>query len=314
MGRIKELCRYGGLGLALCIAVLLLLQSRMMIQPLRISFRESAKWNQTHPSFVSGAQETIPFVLLQTGPLAVTHFAAAHLFSMMHPNSKIYLLGDDNTASHSHRLCSNCEFVDMTTIKKNPDYDERRFLDHYIHSSANRLRFEKLCFQRFFWTRRFMAQHGLDRVFFADVDILPFTNLFQRFGLDPMETNFFTLLRDSTYFSIWSKANLDAFCTYIGFFYDRPVRQIYDDIYSYGMDGVKYGVRPPRMWPTEFAVRQFSDMMILHAFLNQTDLHIFHPGPHSKLVAFGCSFHLVGSYRGGSQMRRYHISRQIRVD
>lgn len=141
------------------------------------------------------------------------------------PDSEIFLLGD--TSNDRFDFVTH---VDTTT----PDYaaEEARIAEVYRHMSTNRRSFELYCFQRWFVLAHFMRSQGLDEAFVLDTDVLLYASEddLRAMFLDGETTLGVCQPEDqsnhrwvaSPHVSYWTRAQAEAFCTFIIDSYTQP--------------------------------------------------------------------------------------------
>jgi len=140
------------------------------------------------------------------------------------PEANIFLI-DDN---------GNCPFDSIKHYNIN-DYSDsaKEFAKKYQHFSSNPFDFELFCIQRWFILLDFVKINGLENFFYADSDVLIFSNLTSEW---PKFSNFsFTLSEGSSgHNSFWNSPKiLDDFCNFVMNIYSQKDKIGYKNIVDF---------------------------------------------------------------------------------
>jgi len=207
------------------------------------------------------SDDPIPLVILYEANEGYHHsllpILAAKSFQFHHPLSKVILLGKTLVKG-----CKHCVTVSLDELKLH-DPREQSFLLHYIHSSSTSVQYQQVCFRRYFWLFQLMKEHSIAKVLFADVDIMYTTNINEVVDIEKSQNMAFSPV--GTWFTIWSIETLNVFCDFIVDFYQRPANLVYADMIKFNT--VPGKMQPPLHWPKGIPPREWSDMYLLHAFL-----------------------------------------------
>jgi len=207
------------------------------------------------------SDDPIPLVILYEANEGYHHsllpILAAKSFQFHHPLSKVILLGKTLVKG-----CKHCVTVSLDELKLH-DPREQSFLLHYIHSSSTSVQYQQVCFRRYFWLFQLMKEHSIAKVLFADVDIMYTCNINEVFEIEKSQNMAFSPV--GTWFTIWSIETLNVFCDFIVDFYQRPDNLVYADMIKFNT--VPGKMQPPLHWPKGIPPREWSDMYLLHAFL-----------------------------------------------
>lgn len=155
----------------------------------------------------------------------------------------------------------------------NSTKDHQRLQACYVHSSTNPPEFERFCLARFISLHHFCETHSIMSMIHIDLDIVPFTDLFELAGHSPWSLN-----KHSSYFVHWNAAALAEFANSILAFYCRSNRtELYMDISRFGNDFrdsvlassgyARLQAELQEFWPDNIPKQQFSDMNLFISFV-----------------------------------------------
>ncbi len=127
--------------------------------------------------------------------------------------NKIILIGDN---SNKH-FCKN--HVDYQ------QYQNLEFDKIYQHVSPNNVRFEKICFQRWFIINNVMKQQQIQKAFVCDSDVMIYCNIHELIQKNYVDDIFISTTTTKYHVtagqSIWTQSKLQEFCDFIIDFYQN---------------------------------------------------------------------------------------------
>ena len=113
---------------------------------------------------MSNSNEEVPVFFFHTGN---PPYLATIIKQAQSHNNRVVLLGDPTNENLDVDHHSIHDYL----------YDTELFNSSYIHMSTNPAQFEVVCFVRWFVLRNFMIKNNIDVCFYADSDIMSYSNL-----------------------------------------------------------------------------------------------------------------------------------------
>lgn len=212
-------------------------------------------------------------VFMQFGELQLWQQISLVHAKKFHPDAVIVILTPapaDNDGSTIESMWPEVkEHVDIIFPVNLNSVSHMNFKQLYRHSSVNAYDFDFIALSRFFSLQQFMLSYNLPSAIMFDIDIVLFNNAF---AILPMGV---TCDKYTDYATHWSRQSLDAFCNYIAHFYDANATVVAQRITRFGQRSDELARildESPVIgawWPDGLPRRQFGDMYIFDAFLQE---------------------------------------------
>ncbi|GAQ87675.1 hypothetical protein KFL_003690060 [Klebsormidium nitens] len=193
------------------------------------------------------------FLATDPDPYSIVCMKLARIYS---PKAPLYVITTRYAVAHArfHELLHlpNVRFKMLEHYVEDGS-DSSEFYKDYIHQSVTQIKFERLCFFRYFVIREICREEAIQRFLYMDGDVALFSDV-SKFAAH--DVDLLALTTHSGFFSLWRLSPFERFCEYMAGFYKRDRELVYEDINRNGMKMNETFV-------------QFSDMFMMFSWWQQ---------------------------------------------